>query len=85
MYSHNLQQIRHQPGMIANSARGQLNRENRLRTRNQGNLIDIFFLGFTLLTNPIGLQCLGKSTPTIEDACSRRPGVKEVSKSVLVA
>ena len=51
----------------------------------QCSLID-FFLGggFRLLADPSELQRLGKSTPTTEDTCSRRPGVKELSKSVLV-
>ena len=49
-------------------------------------LIDFFWGGggFRLLEDPSELQRLGKSTPTTEDTCSRRPGVKEVFKSVLV-
>ena len=46
--------------------------------------LDFFLWGFRLLTDPSELLRLGKSTPTTEDTCSRRPGVKEVSKSVLV-
>ena len=37
-----------------------------------------------LLATRSGPQGPGKSTPTTEDTCSRRPGVKKVAESVLV-
>ena len=44
----------------------------------------IFISGFMLLATRSGPQGPGKSTPTTEDTCSRRPGVKKVAESVLV-
>ena len=44
----------------------------------------LFFSGFMLLATRSGPQGPGKSTPTTEDTCSRRPGVKKVAESVLV-
>ena len=56
-----IQQIGHQPGMVANSARGQLNRENRLQTRNR----ESQHTSHICISRPFRCQCSYSSTTSI--------------------